>query len=306
MARPRDLQLCSCPDPRRIIGMTYDAAPAPAPTDATVDQAVAWNGPEGASWADHSSRRPADGDLVAPLLDAADLRPGIRVLDVGCGTGDLTRRAADHVGPGAATGIDLSTAMVEQARKASREGVRYVVGDAQVHAFEAGSFDRVLSHFGIMFFADPVAAFANLARALAPGGRLLFVCPQTMERCDWYRVPLGALLGREPSSADAPSVMFSLANPHVIRSTLTAAGLDDVRITPIDASLWFGFTPAQAAEAFLGSGPVRAFLERTPTVPPEAARELLEAAVVPFTGLNGVRIPGAHWLVDARASGDER
>jgi SAM-dependent methyltransferase len=242
--------------------------------------------------ANHSSRRPADGDLVTPLLDAADLRSGIRVLDVGCGTGDLTRRAATRVRPAEAVGIDLSTTMVEQARRAPRDGVRYVVGDAQVHQFPPGSFDRVLSHFGIMFFA----------RTLAPGGRLLFVCPQAMERCDWYRVPLRALLGREPSSAVAPSVMFSLANPRVIRSTLTDAGLDDVRVTPIDASLWFGFTPAQAAEAFLGSGPVRAFLEH-PGVHPDTAREQLEAAMIPFTGVNGVRIPGSHWLVEARAAG---
>jgi SAM-dependent methyltransferase len=283
-------------------GMTTNPAPA-SPSADNVDQAVAWNGPEGSSWADHSSRRPDDGDLVAPLLDEAELRPGVRVLDVGCGTGDLTRRAAARVRPAEAVGIDLSTTMVEQARRASPDGVRYVVGDAQVHQFPPGSFDRVLSHFGIMFFADPVAAFANLARALAPGGRLLFVCPQAMERCDWYRVPLRALLGHDPDPTDAPSVMFSLANPRVIRRTLSDAGLDDVRITPIDASLWFGFTPAQAAAAFLGSGPVRAFLEQHPTVPPDAAREQLEAAVTPFTGLNGVRIPGSHWLVEARVAG---
>lgn len=268
------------------------------------EQAAAWNGPEGAHWAQHSARRVGDADLIVPLVDATEIDAGDRVLDVGCGTGALTRLAARWATPGHAMGIDLSTQMVEQARaEAAAEAIANVtfeVGDAQVHPFTEASFDVAVSHFGSMFFGDPASAFANIATAIRPGGRLGLVCPQAMERCDWYGAPLAALLGHRPTTDEAPSAMFSLSDPEVVERLLAGAGFDSVQLEPLDATLWFGETAAVAAEFYLGSGPVRAILERGDASLAERARGALEAAMAPFVTDDGVRIPGAQWLVTAR------
>src|SRR5688572_21024309 len=142
-------------------------------------QDQAWNGPEGRHWADHADD--LNGELTGHLVDAAGIGPGDRVLDIGCGTGASARQAARRAVGGEVVGIDLSEPMLERAREyAGRDGltnVRFERGDAQTHPFPAGHFDVAISQFGIMFFADPVAAFANIGRALRPGGRLTFVCP---------------------------------------------------------------------------------------------------------------------------------
>lgn len=125
--------------------------------------------------------------LLAPfgqaMLDAALLRPGERVLDVGCGHGTSPLEAAERVAAsGRVVGVDISAVMLEPARQrvaaAGVDNVELLQADAQVHPFEPASFDVVISRFGMMFFDDPEAAFGNLARALQPGGRLVFVCPQ--------------------------------------------------------------------------------------------------------------------------------
>ena len=277
----------------------------PTPPIANVEQAAAWNGPEGANWAEASD---ADADgvedvLLPPLLDAARIGPDDRVLDIGCGTGALTRRAARLAHRGEAVGIDLSAGMLDVARQRTDvqalANARFEHGDAQVHPFPAGGFDVAVSHFGIMFFDDPVAAFVNLGRALRPGGRLAFVCPQAMELCDWYTAPLAAVLGRPPTRRTAPSRMFSLATPSDIHDALVPAGFTTIRATPLAAALHFGADVAGAARFFLGSGPIRAALER-PGAPTEGqAHELLVDALRPYLGPGGVRIPGHHWLVSA-------
>jgi len=275
------------------------------------DQAAAWNGPEGAHWARHSARRVGDPDLIVPLVETTGIEADDRVLDVGCGTGALARLVAQRAPRGGAVGVDLSTQMIEQARtEAAAEGIANVifeVGDAQVYPFARGSFDVAVSHFGAMFFGDPKAAFANIASAIRPGGRIGFVCPQAMERCDWYGVPLGALLGHRPTPDEVPSAMFSLADPDVVEQLLIGAGFDSVRLQPLDASLWFGESPAIAAGFYLGSGPGRAILERSDPSLAARAPRVLEAAMAPFVAEDGVRVPGAHWLVTARrATGARR
>jgi SAM-dependent methyltransferase len=276
------------------------------------DQAAAWNGAEGAHWADHDDRvSGANAALQDHLFGAAAVAPADFVLDIGCGTGETTRLAAARAPDGLAVGIDLSAPMLEQARTAAeRDGlanIRFVQGDAQVHPFPDGDYDVVISQFGIMFFADPVAAFANIARALRPGGRLVFVCPRDMELCEWYTVPLRALLrmSAEEAPGSAPdalpeSGMFSLSRRSVIVDVLAAAGLHDVVTRPVDVPLPFGRDAEEAAGFYLGSGPVRALLEERPEVTPGEARDVLVAALRPFEGADGLRVPGAHWLVTAR------
>ena len=194
--------------------------------------------------------------------------------------------------------------MVDQASAAAEAAgatnARFEVGDVQVHPFPPAAFDLAVSHFGIMFFEDAGAAFANVARALRPGGRLAFVCPQAMDRCEWYVVPLTALMGQRPTPDTAPSKMFSLADPAVIEDILGRAGFVDVRLEPLAAAQRFGPDVDTAVGFFAGSGPARAQLERRPDLDAARVRAALAEALAPYQGDDGVRIPGAHWLVTAQ------
>src|SRR5690606_8632647 len=115
------------------------------------------------------------------VLERAGLAPGQRVLDVGCGCGATTLAAAGRVAPGGeAIGADISRPMLahatQRAESARINNARFLEADVAVHDFEPGAFDRIVSRFGVMFFADPVVAFTNLAKALTPGGTLTFAC----------------------------------------------------------------------------------------------------------------------------------
>ena len=139
-------------------------------------QFTAWDGNEGAFWAEHAAhfdRGMARYDDA--LLDAADIAPTDRVLDMGCGTGQTARDAARRASAGTVLGVDLSAAMLATARRTAAEealgNVRFEQVDAQIHAFGNASFDVVVSRTGGTFFGDPMAAYRNIARALRPSGR---------------------------------------------------------------------------------------------------------------------------------------
>ncbi len=194
--------------------------------EANAEQARAWDGDEGSFWAAHPDAfDDAVRDHHARLLAAAGITPGERVLDVGCGTGQTTRDAARLAGAsGHVVGVDLSTAMLDVARRrAGREQdlppVELLHADAQIHPFAPGSFDLVLSRTGAMFFGDPGAAFTNLARATRPGGRLCLLAWQPLERNEWIRTILGVLAaGRDlpgpPPDAPGP---FALSSTRCVR-----------------------------------------------------------------------------------------
>lgn len=264
-------------------------------------QAEAWNGPEGQGWADHHDRaRGVNSALHDHLLAAAAIQPSDLVLDIGCGAGETTRLAARRADAGMAVGIDLSDPMLQAARRAAAEegigNIRFEQADAQVHPFPDGHYDVAISQFGIMFFADPVAAFANIGRAVRPGGRLAFVCPRDAALCDWYTVPLAAL-GHLPAP---DSAMFSLAGRARLLEVLDGAGWHDVALEPVETDLRFGSTLAEATGFFAGSGPVRAFMERHPQRTPEEVRSTLATALRPYESYGGVRLRGSHWLVTAK------
>src|SRR5258708_26419312 len=199
---------------------------------ANQDQVEHWNdSEETGDWVTYQERYDRMLEPFAGLmLDAAALSPGEQVLDVGCGCGATTLAAARAVAPGAVTGIDLSAAMLARARenaaKASLVNASFEQADAQVHQFGA-SYDRVISRLGVMFFADPVAAFANLLAATRPGGRLAFACWQPLADNEWLLVPLAALAEHaplpDPDEPGAPG-MFSLSGTDRLHQVLSDAG----------------------------------------------------------------------------------
>src|SRR4051812_13241754 len=132
------------------------------------------------------------------LRAAYGISPGDEVLDIGCGTGLTTREAARAAAPGRVVGIDVSERMLERARKVTAaerlDNVRYELGDAEVHRFHPVAFDVAISRFGTMFFSDPAAAFANIAAAVRPGGRLVLLVWQRQEDNEWVRA-IDAALG---------------------------------------------------------------------------------------------------------------
>jgi len=212
------------------------------------EQARYWNGDEAVHWLVHEERYER---MLAPftdhLLTSAAIGRADRVVDIGCGTGSTTRAAGRVAIEAEALGVDLGAAMLRQAaRRAQEEGltnVRFEHGDAQVHRFTPGAGDVALSRFGVMFFADPAAAFANIARGLRTGGRLVFVCWQNLADNQWIVVP-GAAAAQHVAlpPLDDPTAPgpFSLSERDRIATVLRAAALSDVAIEPIAEPLWMG------------------------------------------------------------------
>ncbi|MFJ5933339.1 class I SAM-dependent methyltransferase [Streptomyces sp. NPDC093071] len=271
------------------------------------EQAQAWNGPEGVHWARHQDRWNAvNGGFDEPLLDAAGITGDGRVLDIGCGAGQTTRLAALRAPRGSALGLDLSGPMLAEARaRAEREGIPHALfeqGDAQEHPFEAGAFDAAISRYGVMFFADPVAAFANIGRALRPGGRLAFVCPAEAALNDWA-VVMTALRDLLPvgdfGSPGLPG-MFSLADPDRIRRVLATAGFTGVTAERVRAYGTWGRGAEDAAEFLLGTGPGRHLTERADAETRARVRRTLEDSLRTHETADGtVRLLSTCWLVTA-------
>lgn len=273
-------------------------------------QAEAWNGYEGRHWADHQDRYDAANDSMnAPILRTAAISGTDRVLDVGCGNGRITRLAARQAPDGHATGVDLSGPMLERARaSAAGEGVANVTfeqGDAQAYPFPEGGFDVAISRGGIMYFADPVAAFANIGRALRPGGRLAFACPKEITPdADFARAlaPLWALMSRHaPATGDVDQAPgpISLSDPHRIEEVLTDAGFTDVTSKPLTVPMVFGRDAADAADFFIGMGPMRFDLRNADPAEVQDARDALIAELRRYENGDAVVLHSDLWLVSA-------
>lgn len=264
-------------------------------------QERAWDGTEGTSWAVHADlleQMPARYD--AALLDAAGIGDGARVLDVGCGTGSLTRDAARRARSGSALGVDLSSAMVEAAEeravRAGTTNAAFVRADAQVHPFPTAGFDVVVSRTGAMFFGDPSAAFANLARATAPGGRLALITWQALPRNEWMVEIAGTLAGRPLPATPPPGPgPFSLSEPDVVRLLLGGAGFGDVEVSDVREPVQFGVDPVAARDVMVGL--LGWMLDGRDATERDRARAALLATMQAHAGPHGVTFGSAAWLV---------
>lgn len=274
-------------------------------TTANAEQIQYWNGPEGEHWVEREGRFDAMlAPFLDPILDAAAITDGTRVLDVGCGNGALSRAAAAR--GGVVTAVDISAPMLARAReRAAAEGlaVDFVEADAQVHPFP-GEFDAVVSRFGVMFFADPEAAFANLARVLTPGGRLAFVCWQDLFANEWVAVAGMAMVpivgAPEPPPPGTPGP-FAFADAERVAGILSTAGFSGAAVADLRLPLLVGGgLDVAGTTAFVAKGGMgRLFLADADEPTADRALEAVREALAPYATPEGVRMGSAAWLVTA-------
>jgi SAM-dependent methyltransferase len=267
-------------------------------------QVAYWNESAGPTWAQLSD--PLDRQL-APLGQRAmaelDLSPGQRVLDIGCGAGETTVELARS---GAEVlGVDISHVLLDVARRRVRDTslARFLEADAQTHAFDPGGFDAVFSRFGVMFFADPPAAFANIRKAMKSGGRLAFVCWRTPFENPIMSLPMQAALPHvanppPPPEPGAPGP-FAFADSERVKAILAAAGFQDIAVTPHEADIGPGDLDTTLGLA-LKVGPLGALLRDNPDQR-DAVIEAVRAAIAPYDGPDGVKLGSATWIVTAIA-----
>ena len=243
------------------------------------------------------------------LLAQSAVVPGESVLEIGCGTGAATVPFAEAVGErGRVVGVDISEPMLAGARQriaASGLGnISLVQADAQVHRFDANRFDLITSRFGVMFFADPVAAFSNLLPAARSAGRLCFACWGPLEENGHWLIPYEVALrhlGPPPPTPPRMPGPLAFSDQDYVRSILDTAGFADVvidRETPVI----FGSTPEEEAEYACAMGPpARLIDEKKPSeaVRQTIRREMVEAFAAYAQGKE-MRLPSTVFLVTAR------
>ena len=281
-----------------------EPASGPVPN---ADQLEQW-AREGEQWVAEADRYDAMLESFgAAVLASASLSPGERVADVGCGNGALTLDAARRVGPnGRALGIDISTPMLDLARRRAKEAgvgnVEFIEADAQVQPFGGGSTDAIVSRFGVMFFDDPEAAFANFASALRPRGRITFACWQELFQNQWMLIPGAAAaqhVGLPQMEPGAPGP-FALADPDRVEHLLASAGFQDISLESIARPMRVGSDVDDTVAFFESTDIARRLMADAPPDKVALALDAIRQALVPHAGEEGVVLGGTAWLVTAR------
>lgn len=273
-------------------------------------QSEFWNGKAGEQWVSGHERLDA---MLRPIglaaITAADPKPGEAVLDVGCGGGETLLQLAPRIAPGGSlTGIDLSAPLLALAKQRSSPAavpVTLIQGDVQTHPLPDARFDLLFSRFGVMFFADPVAAFHNLRRSLKPGGRLAFACWRALDANPWMKLPRDVVLRhlppQPPREVGAPG-MLAFADPDRVRTILTDAGFSAVQFLPLDTQVLLGGGAPlnQVVEGLAKEGPTAALIAELPRDRRDALHADLRAALAPHVQADGVRMGAGSWIVTAR------
>ena len=275
-------------------------------------QIAYWNDRAAVTWTTFQERLDALFEpLTALALDAAAPAPGEQIIDVGCGCGATVLALADRVGAnGQVLGLDISEPMAARAREritaAGLTNARVTVSDAAVHAFRRENADLLFSRFGVMFFADPVAAFANLRRALRQDGRLLCAAWRPLADNPWFTVPLHAaqamLPPQPPADPNAPGP-FALANPDRTLGILADAGWHDVILTRHDVPMRFAAAGQieQATEFATRVGALARMLADVDPTMHARVRQAVADALNAYDSPAGISLSGSIWLISARA-----
>ncbi|MBR8063611.1 class I SAM-dependent methyltransferase [Burkholderia ambifaria] len=270
-------------------------------------QSALWNGPSGLAWVD--AQRSLDRvfePFETLLADAAVAASARRVLDVGCGTGAVTLAIARRLGAHAhCTGVDISARMIAAAQaRAEREDLAasFVPADAQTHAFASAQFDLIVSRFGVMFFDDPVRAFANLRHAARANAQLRFVAWRSaadnpfMTTAERVAAPL---LPHLPARQPGAPGQFAFGDRQRIASVLSDSGWADIAIVPIDVACAL---PVPALDDYVARlGPVGLALRQVDDATRRRVIETVRAAFERYVHGAEVRFDAACWLVTARA-----
>jgi SAM-dependent methyltransferase len=267
------------------------------------DQAALWNGEMGQVWVEMA--RITDQlfeNLTAPLVEAAG-EGADAALDVGCGAGSATLAVARRLGPGSRmVASDISAPLLAAARARAEEAgvpIEFVLGDAQTLDYEPASFDLIVSRLGVMFFSDPVAAFANLRRASKEGARLRFVCWRDPEENPFMTLTARStegLLDLPPREPNTPGP-YGLADAERTRGILADAGWSGVEIRPIEATCAM---PADEVMTFFTRiGPLREALDEADTEKRVAVLDAVQTAAEPYIDGERASFEAALWVVDA-------
>ena len=269
-----------------------------------------WNGDTGHNWVTHDALmeamlQPLGETVIASLAP----QPGEHVLDIGCGCGHTSLSLAERVGAeGSVTGVDISTPMLAVASHLAAEhsSIQFVEADAQTHAFEPERYDVVFSRFGVMFFEDPVAAFANIRSALGASGRLAFCCWQPRAVNPFMTVPAMAALELLPAPPEMPPRTpgpFAFEEADYVTDVLTSAGFENVTVTALQQPLTFGrgLSLTDIVERLVQIGPIAQMVREAPQELQQPVRDKVVDAVAPFyTEDTGMTLDGQFWQVTAR------
>ena len=244
----------------------------------------------------------------AHLRAATNIRPTDRVLDVGCGAGQTTRDAARAASLGSVLGVDISEQMLERARRltlrAGLQNIAYELGDAQVHRFQPAHFDVLISRFGTMFFADPVAAFTNLAHASNRSARLVMMVWQSSERNEWATAIPEALTvpDHAVSATSFWREPFALADASVAEAILNKSGFCDVSFTEVHEPVYYGPDVDTAYEIVCSFKNTKDMLARLDDDAVERVLDQLREMLDGHLTESGVLFDSRAWIVTARVA----
>lgn len=264
---------------------------------------IEWEGRVGRAWAElHERTDRSFAGLTERLLAQIATLPGGRVLDIGCGAGELSLAIARLRPEAEVLGIDVSDDLVAaaQARAGTNPRVRFALADAAQWSDPDFAPDLLVSRHGVMFFEDPAAAFENLRRASTPGARLAFSCFRSARDNPWAS-GIAELFGLPPAAPDAPGP-FAFADPRRVEPILTAGGWEGIDFTPIDFAYVAGSGSDPVSEAmalFTRIGPSARALFDAPEGERGAMRDQLADWLEQQRSGDLVAFPAAAWIVTA-------